>query len=177
MKSAIAIFVLAFGCSSSDDAGGVATGVSCDVHDDRVCCEGDSADSPTCVSGEWRCSELFPHFIPSLQCMTPGPYDTGVDASEETIGCPTGSALDCPSGCERHAIEQYDESNKCLRATDRALCFPPPPRQKCLGLASCRRDAAGHLLRVPSTCVLDEYDFCTGAEDTKVLSASPCDGG
>jgi hypothetical protein len=109
--------------------------------------------------------------------MTPGPYDTGADTSEETIGCPSGTALDCPTGCERSAIQRYDESKGCLVATDRALCFPPPPRQKCMGLASCRRDASGQLYRVPSVCALSEYEFCAGAEDTKVLSASACDGG
>jgi hypothetical protein len=174
MKLAIG-FVLALGCSSND-VGGSTTGVSCEVKDDRICCSGDQAERPTCVDGTWRCPSDRPNFVPSAQCMTPRPYDTGVDASEETISCPAGTALECPSGCVRHAIERYDETRGCLVATGLALCFPEP-HEKCLGIASCRRDGAGQLFRVPSTCMLTGYEFCAGAEDTKVLSASACDGG
>ncbi|MGZ3419431.1 MAG: hypothetical protein ACXVEF_18685 [Polyangiales bacterium] len=93
------------------------------------------------------------------------------------VTCPTTAVTDCPSGCTRVPIERYDDTKSCLVATNLALCFPPPPRARCLGLASCRRDGDGKLYRVPSVCALDGFEFCAGAEDTRVASASSCDAG
>lgn len=178
-----ALTILMLGCSSKD-ADGIGTGVSCDDVNSRVCCQTDVYDKPTCVDGEWRCPAGFPNFIPSAQCTYPVYDDTGTKtacdvASDacETISCPTGSSLECPSGCTRYTIARYDETRGCLVPTERALCVPPDPHEKCLGLPSCRRNAMGELFRVPSICVMSEYEFCAGAEDTKVLSASVCDAG
>lgn len=102
------------------------------------------------------------------------PIDASDAASDVRVSCPP-IASPCPDGCTGAEILKLDPTRNCLLPTGQYVCAGPPPWPKCFGLPACRVAADGSLYKFASVCMLPDYGFCAGAEDTKVLSAPMCD--